>query len=302
MLIANRRLLPLCQRRFSCSNRLLSTNVEVSVNNNERIKHSENVSMPTPLSLGFNMTYQPALNDPDESRPLIVVAAWMGATQKQLKPYLKFYHEKNFSTLSFAVGPHHVLFPNKAMSQMEQVVQNVSENNRDVTFHHFSVGGFLYGQLLQVLKSDKFKGENLERKIRGQIFDSPPDFMNISKGIARSMGMGGVVEALVERIARTYLALTYNTSGVLHRQSSAAFHGNKVSAPSLWFYSKADPVADWRDCVTVVEKWRSRGTEVEECVWEDTPHIQHGRVDPQRYFGTLASFLQKLNIEENTFT
>lgn len=55
--------------------------------------------------------------------------------------------------------------------------------------------------------------------------------------------------------------------------------------------SKADPVADWKDCVTVINKWRASGTIVEECVWEDTPHIQHARYDPERYYGTLEKFL-----------
>lgn len=36
--------------------------------------------------------------------------------------------------------------------------------------------------------------------------------------------------------------------------------------------------------------------QVEECVWEHTPHIQHGRVDPERYFGTLDKFLKKNSI------
>ena len=103
---------------------------------------------------------------------------------------------------------------------------------------------------------------------------------------------------MIEKSAAFYLHLVRDTSGVLHRASSAAFHDNKVPAPSLWFYSKADPVADWRDCVTVIDKWKEKGTDVEECVWEDTPHIQHARYDPERYFGTLDRFLQRNGLLE----
>ena len=35
---------------------------------------------------------------------------------------------------------------------------------------------------------------------------------------------------------------------ILKRASSAAFHDNVITAPALWFYSKADPVARYQDC------------------------------------------------------
>jgi len=47
---------------------------------------------------------------------------------------------------------------------------------------------------------------------------------------------------------------------VLHRNASGRFHGNDLtSAPSLWLYSRADPVARWEDCRTVIDKWTAAG-------------------------------------------
>lgn len=234
-----------------------------------------------------------------EDRPVVVVAGWMGAKEKQLKPYLEFYHKRNIDTIYFSVGPHHVLFPQKGLDQMNAILKTISSENplpkvpSKVIFHHFSVGGFLFGQMIMNMQKNKELEQKIIPNIKAQIFDSPPDFKNISKGVSRSMGIGGIMETLVERSVRLYLSVTHNTSGVLHRESSAAFHGNSIPAPSLWFYSKADPVADWQDCVTVIDQWKAKGTEVEECVWEDTPHIQHARYDPDRYFGTLAKFLDR---------
>jgi hypothetical protein len=272
--------------------------------------------MPTPLSLGYDMRYHAALCEDDQPRPLVVVAGWMGAKERQMRPYLDFYHERNMDTISFAVGPNHVLFPEQAMEQMESVLNAVSAARQGVApsvtvkapggkiakpsmilFHHFSVGGFLFGQaLIAMQKHDHLN--HLRGEIKAQIFDSPPDYASIPKGIARSMGMGGAVEVMVENTARLYLKMTENSAGVMHRASSHAFHENEVSAPSLWFYSKSDPVSNWQDCTTVTNKWKQRGTHVEECVWEDTPHIQHARVDPDRYFGTLDRFLRKHKVIE----
>jgi len=259
----------------------------------------KSIQMPTPLSIGFDMTYQQASSNVEEgNRPMVVIAGWMGAKEKQLKPYLSFYHNKNIDTLSFAVGPKHVLFPSEAKKQMESVLGYVSDPEKSgiktpscIIFHHFSVGGFLYGLILLLLK-DSNRFTNVSAIIRAQIFDSPPDYKSIPKGIARSMGIDGIAENIIEFSARTYLKLSENYAGVLHRASSDAFHRNSIPAPSLWFYSKADPVARIEDCVTIVEKWKSRGTIVQECVWEDTPHIQHARYDPKRYFGTLEKFLK----------
>jgi hypothetical protein len=234
-----------------------------------------------------------------------------------MRPYLNFYHDRNIDTISFAVGPNHVLFPEKAMEQMEAVLNTVAEANNSehspaggkkapgvkisrpssILFHHFSVGGFLFGQALIAMQKHSHL-HKFPHHIKAQIFDSPPDYQNIPKGISRSMGIGGAAEKIIEKGARLYLKLTENSAGVMHRASSHAFHENSVPAPALWFYSKADPVSDWQDCVTVTNKWKLKGTEVEECVWEDTPHIQHARVDPERYFGTLDRFLRKHKVIE----
>ena len=127
--------------------------------------------------------------------------------------------------------------------------------------------------------------------VKAQIFDSPPDFNGIAAGVSKSMGIGGIGESFIRVCLSSYLKAVENSYGRDHRAASLAFHHNTIPAPSLWFYSRADPVARWEDCAEVVGKWRGTGIEVKECVWEHTPHIQHARVDPERYFSTLDAFL-----------
>ena len=110
------------------------------------------------------------------------------------------------------------------------------------------------------------------------------------------MGIEGPIEKVIELMAKIYLNVTKNSAGKLQRKSSEMFHDNFIPAPSLWFYSHADPVAKFEDCETVITKWKAKGASVESCIWKDTPHIQHGRLDPERYFGTLKHFLEKNNV------
>jgi len=278
--------------------------------------------MPTPLSRGHgmmlrrspidNLTLCPKNNNlcpkTPSSNPLAVVVGWMGAKDSQLKPYLSFYHAHGFDTLSFAVGPMHVLAPSKAQQYMNRVLntaleisyENTKTDNetdpKDIVFHSFSMGGYLFGQSLINIKNEPEKFGSLETLIKAQIFDSPPDYGSIAYGISRSVGTGGPVVKMVEKVAEGYLALTKNTAGVAHRAASQAFHENYLPAPALWYYSHADPISRYEDCETVVGKWRASGKHVETVVWKDSPHIQHGRVYPEQYFGTLQSFLQRCDV------
>ena len=75
--------------------------------------------------MGFQLKFQAAVGDSHAAegprRPLAVLAGWLGANERQMKPYLSFYHKHGIDTLSFAVGPKHILFPEKAMHQMQMV-------------------------------------------------------------------------------------------------------------------------------------------------------------------------------------
>lgn len=267
------------------------------------LSSKESIVMPTPLSLGHGLQYHKS-DKGGSDRPLAVVTGWMGAKANQMKPYLHFYHKHGIDTISHAVGPAHVLFPERAAEHMDRVLSYAMNPEstspppapRDLIFHSFSVGGFLFGTGLKLMSQNPTKYANLPKSIKVQVFDSPPDYHSIATGLSKSMGLGVLTEKIVEHAAAAYLKATADTSGVIHRETSEIFHNNHIAAPSLWFYSKADPVSRWEDCETVIEKWRKRGTHVDSCTWENTPHIQHGRHDPEKYFGTLKSFLVERNL------
>ncbi len=258
--------------------------------------------MPTPRSLGFDVSYQQCQHK--DSKKLAVVCGWMGAKPKQMKPYVNFYLNRGYNVISYAVGPMHVLKPESATEMMDRVLSLAMYGGKgnaemptpnQVVTHSFSVGGYLTGQLLRILAdadrdADKEKWHQL---VKAQIYDSPPDMGSIAKGIGASMGLGAGVAAMVEGIVKAYLYAVKDTAGKEHALSSAHFHDNHIPAPSLWMYSKADPVALESDIDTVMNKWKTKGYEVESTMWLDTKHIQHGRSDPERYFGSLATFLDK---------
>lgn len=275
-------------------------------------------------SLGFDIQFEKASttasgrsssNNSSEpsQKQLAVICGWMGAQPRQLKPYADFYKERGYDVLSYACSPQHVLQPKTSMDLMERVLEETlrptTRANDDSTVnsnsivapptkivtHCFSVGGYLTGQMLRIL-SDPSRSEDkakFHQLVKAQIYDSPPDFNGIAKGIGKSMEMGDLVADQVERVVNFYLWAVKDYAGKDHRASSAHFHDNHLPAPSLWMYSQTDPVACPDKIRQVMDKWATKGRTVEEVVWEDTPHVQHARIDPKRYFDGLDRFLGK---------
>ena len=229
---------------------------------------TQSVRMPTARSLAFEMKLrQSEGGDKGGGRKLAVICGWMGAKDRQLRVYQEYYHRKKFDTLSFACGPQHIIMPSHASKTMASVCDEVVSLNYDtLVFHHFSMGGYLFGQMLRHLQANEDKRRALVDKIAVQVFDSPPDFSGIAKGVAQSMGKSGLVANAVELLMRAYLFVSSSTAGVEHRAASKAFHTNAITAPSLWFYSRSDPVANYEDCEIVIDTWKKKGTHVQAVV------------------------------------
>ena len=185
------------------------------------------------------------------SAPLTIFCGWMGATERQMGKYLELWHERGCNTATFAVGPQHVLFPERGQRFMEEVMGTVradlvANGRRPVVLHFMSVGGYLFGQWIRSLRRDGAfdagRPDPLLGCLTAQIFDSPPDFNGIADGVSQSMGIGGVRELLLKTALAAYLRFTRDGAGVQHREASAAFHANPVRVPALWYYSTADRV------------------------------------------------------------
>jgi hypothetical protein len=270
------------------------------------LKHQQ-LSLPEAIKHHQIVNYRPNLalsnSDPiSKKKKLAVVIGWLGAKDYQMKSYLSFYHHHGFDTLSFAIGPRHILAPAEAMKHMENVWDTAFEQSPDaeIVIHAFSVGGYLYGQSLRCIEKTPERYGKLKSQIRAQVFDSPPDHGSIAHGISKSFHLPRPFEKPLEMIFQSYLTLTHNTTGVEHRAASYSFHNNFISSPALFFYSLSDPISRSQDCEQVIKTWRSNGIPVTSCQWEKSPHIQHGRLDPERYFGELEKLLERSEMIEKS--
>ena len=107
---------------------------------------------------------------PKDSKTIAVVCGWMSATQRQLNPYLSWYHKHGIDTLSFSVGTSHVLNPKSATVHMERVLDTILSVDPNKVVLHRTVGGFLCGQALRIMASNREKyGLLLNEKIKASL-------------------------------------------------------------------------------------------------------------------------------------
>jgi hypothetical protein len=264
--------------------------------------YSINKSLPE-IKLSRNqINYRPNAKN-WEKKKLAIVIGWLGAKDQQMKTYLSYYHSHGFDTLSFAVGPRHIIFPQEATKHMQNVwetAEELSPTDTPILLHAFSMGGYLFGQSLRCFENQPEKYGNLKSQIRAQIYDSVPDHGSIAHGMSKSFNLPSPFEKAIEIVAKGYLNMTHDTAGVEHRAASHSFHNNFVSAPALFYYSLSDPISRYQDVEQVMKTWEGNGIPVQGCKWEKSPHIQHGRRDPERYFGELDKLLVRTQLIERS--
>ena len=77
-------------------------------------------------------------------------------------------------------------------------------------------------------------------------------------------------------------------------QSSAAFHRNSLRLPSLFLYSRADPIGVADIIEGVMDNWRRQEITVSHKCWDHSPHVSHFHHHPDEYVETLLTFLDSL--------
>ncbi|XP_046364945.1 transmembrane protein 53-like [Haliotis rufescens] len=233
------------------------------------------------------------------SRPLVVLVGWMNAKKRHLDKYGNLYISKGFDVLSVQVPPSKVIQPKKAQVVMQEVINILDDSSRrdkPLMIHGFSVGGYLYGEMLVTLRDQASRYTSIRDRLLGQIFDSPVDFAGVPRGFANVLGFNSFSRALIKSSIEGYLKLFKETSTKHYIKSSEAFHDNEMLLPSLLLYSRADPIGVAKDIEVVARKWASKGIPVHLKCWENSPHVSHFHRHPDEYVEAILAFLEEIGI------
>ncbi|KAK3586298.1 hypothetical protein CHS0354_002799 [Potamilus streckersoni] len=236
-------------------------------------------------------------------RPLMLLFGWMLAKRKHLNKYGNMYISKGFDVITIQVKPYQILIP----TQIQKVIQNVLDlleqdsktPRRSIMVHGFSVGGYVYGEMLVKLKNESDRYDAIQKGLRGQIFDSPVDFDGIPKGFSSALTKNHMVRGVMRNLLEGYLRFFQQSISSHYIRSSNTFKSNDLQLPSLMVYSHSDPVCDPEAIESLGKQWRMRNIHSVTKHFEDSKHVSIFYKHPEEYVETILKFLDDIGLEEH---
>ena len=258
---------------------------------------------PVPeIKINENLSLQKAPIEQElvgEKRPLVLLLSWLAAKQRHLSNFAQFYLDQGCDVLTVKVKPLQILLPQTGAQVLAQNVVNFvqSDEHREqpILVHGFSVGGYVYTEILtKMLQSQK--EEEITGRIIGQIWDSPVDAYNIPTGMSKALLKSSVMQMGMQKSIEMYQNVTFKFAGQYHQRGSRLFHHNPVKAPSMFFYSDSDPVSTPDDNTRVMSSLKESGHQfVQGKEFKKSPHVSHMYKHREEYVSSLRQFLTQID-------
>ncbi|XP_041059154.1 fascin-3 isoform X1 [Carcharodon carcharias] len=108
-------------------------------------------------------------------RPLLVLFPWLGAKPRAVECYRQIYYPYGFDILTVESNILHFLWPRYGLSYASEVLDLLHSeplSSHPLVIHAFSIGGFLFVQMIVATLRDAPRYSGFEARIMGQIFDS----------------------------------------------------------------------------------------------------------------------------------
>ncbi|GLV35266.1 lethal (2) k09913 [Carabus blaptoides fortunei] len=300
--LSNRRLVaPLFNGKYISSHQFTNSNVaslyiisrkisSFEISKNLEIISNEKIN--TKVS-NFKLTACP-------EKPLVVCLTWLLAKRKTVLKYASMYLDHGFDVLNVTVSPWQVLWPVKGIQLVAKDVLEFLSSNQNyspLVIHGFSVGAYLWGEVLVTVAQEKERYMNVVDRICGQIWDSSVDVTEIQLGVPPSVfPRNKVMQSALQQYIIYHLKTFDKVATVHYVRASQMFHTNFVKAPALFFVSKADPIGTVSASTRARESWESLGIPVYWKCFEKSPHVGHFRYYPDDYKSEVNALLYKLSL------
>ncbi|KAI4463755.1 hypothetical protein MML48_4g00018519 [Holotrichia oblita] len=240
---------------------------------------------------------------PDQNRPLVVMPTWLMAKEKHIKKYANFYLDYGFDVLNISVTPWQLLWPVKGTQVVAKDILKFLQINKSyspLVVHGFSVGAYLWAEVLVRLAAERSLYQPIIDRISGQIFDSAADITELVIGVPIAVFPSNKVMQNALRSYLLYHMKKFDKVATSHYvRASQMYHTNLIRVPALIFCSEKDPIGAVRSNQRARENWESNGTKVYWKCWDDSAHVGHFQKHPKEYLDTLRNYLDKLDLLAN---
>lgn len=250
----------------------------------------------------YGQSFNEALATATRERRLVVLMSWLEAKEKHIEKYRQFYLDRGFDVLNVKTSPMDLLLPGVGSKKISQdfVRFLVEKQYSDVVLHGFSVGGYMFGQvLLDIDKQEEQVREKLLQSIRGLVFDSLVPFEGTCIGVANSITTNKFAAKVLENMLKLYLKLGHSIATKHYLNSSEKVWGGPLRCPSLFLLSKDDKISDYRIVQRLAEVWNNLGIETQMLLVDSAPHVQIFNKHHDVYVEKVESFLKHIKVSQD---
>ena len=238
--------------------------------------------------------------------PLVVLLTWLAAQEKHIEKYRSLYLKKGFDVMTVKTSPYELLFPGfgakKIAQKCTQTLQKELSDYPKVLLHCFSVGAYMFGEMLMEMKKEQNQDEQkrLENRIKGVVFDSIVafEFEGISDGVSRSITPNPILMNLLKLLIKTHMIVNYGVATKHYRAASESVWNNYLRVPALYLVSENDKIGTPHKNKEISEVWKKLGIDVTFKLWEKSDHVKHYINHQQEYEQLIDHFLKKTKIDQ----
>lgn len=242
---------------------------------------------------------RPSQSSSEEPRPLLLMLPWLGSRPQAFTKYCDIYFRTGLDVLVVTSEVSHFLWPRWGLDHSRMVLDLLESErfvSRPLLVHAFSIGAYVFAQLLVHMSKDPQRYEPLAKRIHGQVYDSVVigTLDHMATGVGKTLFPQ--LEFLVKHASLTYFSLFKSQTVDYFDAGLDAFWNTPVKAPALFFSCKNDALSDWETLDRLAEHWRRAGINVNSKTWDVSTHAGHLKRHPQEYLSTITGFLHALDL------
>ncbi|XP_055590728.1 transmembrane protein 53-A-like [Uranotaenia lowii] len=232
-------------------------------------------------------------------KPLVIIFAWLLASEKHLKKFSEFYLEQGFEVLVAHLSPWQLIWPVHGSQAIANDVLAFLRNNdleHGMVIHGFSVGGYLWGECLVKIHHDEANKVILD-KIKGQVWDSVADITEIPVGVPHAvLPKNPTLQSALRGYMNYHLKLFHEEATQYYDFSSKTFFNEPSRCPALMLISKSDPIGTESANQRLRATWDALGMKTTMKVWDRSPHVGHFYKYRDEYIELLQAHLSSLQL------
>jgi len=238
----------------------------------------------------------------ESSKPLVIIYPWLMAKEKHVEKYTRLYTDLGMHVLRVSITPHDLLRPVPrshvaAIELLEYLLDNKYWDK--LLLHGLSVGAYGFMEVMTKMEENEDRYLQIRPRFQGQIWDSPCDLPGLKEGVARSISNSRTMQIKIMDLLDWFLKVRYEAATRHYVKTQDMYHKNYLNAPSLFLFSRADPVASPVIVSDLADAYHASGHEVFSQVFNESGHVGHFAKYRTDYKANVMAFLEHIGMMEH---